>query len=69
MSISSVIVRDFDLKGISIAPGEADPPLVVDPDAMLPFAAPLQLFQAIARRHAKILERDRAMKDQELPPR
>jgi len=53
---SSVIVRDFDLKGISIAPKEADPPLVVDPDAVLSLAAPLKFLQAIARRHAKILK-------------
>jgi len=48
---SSVIV-----KGISIAPREADPPLVVDPDAVLSLAAPLKFLQAIARRHAKILK-------------
>jgi hypothetical protein len=46
-----VIVRDFDFESITIAPDEADPPLVIDADAVLAFPTSLQLFQPIARRH------------------
>jgi hypothetical protein len=37
-------------------PNETNPPLAVDPDAVLPFAIPFQGFQAIARRNAQIFE-------------
>src|SRR5262245_61459447 len=69
MSITSVIVSDLDLKSVPIPPREADPPPVVDPDGVLPLAAPLQRLQVVARRHAKILKRNRPMEDQEFPPR
>ena len=68
-SASSVIIGDLNLKGIAVAPGETDPPLIVDADAVLSFAAPFQLFQPVSGRHAKILKRDGPMQDQELPPR
>jgi hypothetical protein len=64
-----VIVGYLDLESIAIAPGEADPPLVVDSYAVLSLAAPLQLLQAIARRHPKILRRNCPVKDQELSSR
>jgi hypothetical protein len=64
-----VIVGYLDLKCIAIAPGETDPPLVVDPDTVLSLAAPLQFLQAIARRHPKIPNRRCSVKDQELSPR
>jgi hypothetical protein len=57
-SASSVIVGNLNLKGIAVAPGETDPPLIVDADAVLSFAAPFQLFQPVSERHAKILKRD-----------
>ena len=56
MSVSSVIVRDLDLKGVSITPPEANPPLVVDTDAKLALASALQLLQTITRWDAEILE-------------
>jgi hypothetical protein len=37
-SISSVIVNHFDLVGAAGRPAKADAPLIVDPDAVLPFA-------------------------------
>ena len=51
-----MIVDDFDLKGVSVAPAEADPPLVVDPDAVLPFALARQAFQPIAWRGREIVQ-------------
>jgi hypothetical protein len=33
-----MVVHDLDFKGVSINPLEADAPLVVDPNAVLPLA-------------------------------
>jgi len=62
MFAPSVVVGDLDVEGVSFTPDEADSPLVVDPDAVLPFAIPLQLFQPIPGRHSEVLERTRAVK-------
>ena len=45
-----MVVDDFHVvrAGASLQPFETDPPLVVDPDAPLSFAAPLQGFQPVA---------------------
>jgi hypothetical protein len=64
-----VIVSYLNTESIAFVPGEANPPLVVDSYAVLFRAAPLQLLQAIARGHPKILKRDRPVKHQELSPR
>src|ERR1700751_1034524 len=44
-----VVVDQLDVPRACGAPGEADPPLVVDPDAVLAGAVAGQLFQAVAR--------------------
>jgi hypothetical protein len=46
---SLVIVNDLNFVGVSIPPGETKSPLVVDANAVLSFASPMQRFQAIAR--------------------
>jgi hypothetical protein len=50
---SSVVVHDLDVVGAVRRPPEADPPLVVDPDAVLPVAVTPQRFEAVARRDAQ----------------
>jgi len=37
-----VVVRDFDIKSVSIFPFEANPKLIINPDAELAFAVCLQ---------------------------
>jgi hypothetical protein len=49
-----VIIYNFDIVGIAIAPDKADAPLVVDADTVLPFAIASQRFQVIARRRPQI---------------
>jgi len=49
-----VIVDDFDVMRIAIAPAEADAPLAVDADAVLSFAIALQRFQPVARRRLQV---------------
>jgi hypothetical protein len=41
-----VVVHDLDTFRTSVGPGEADPPLVVDPDAVLAPSVALQRLQA-----------------------
>lgn len=43
-----MVVCYFNVIGISVFPVKADAPLIVDPDAMLPFAIALQGLQPVA---------------------
>jgi hypothetical protein len=45
-----VIVDNLDFMRVTIAPAQADPPLVVDADAVLSFSVAGQALQTIARR-------------------
>ena len=49
-----MIVGDFHIQGIAVSPAEADPPLIVDPDAVLTLSIPGQLFKAIPGRNSQI---------------
>jgi hypothetical protein len=51
-----VVVNDLDLLGTRRRPGEADPPLLVDPNAVLSDTITTERLQPIARRHAKVLQ-------------
>jgi hypothetical protein len=51
-----VVVNDLDVPRFTVSPNEANPPLIVNPNAVLTLAIPVQRFQAIARRHAEIVE-------------
>jgi hypothetical protein len=45
-----VIVDDFHFVTIAIAPNKTDPPLIVDPNRVLPFTVSMQCFQLISGR-------------------
>jgi hypothetical protein len=49
-----MVVDDRDILGRSFLPAKADPPLPVDPDAILPASLALQGLEPIAGRHAQI---------------
>jgi hypothetical protein len=49
-----VVIRNFHIVGIAIAPDKANAPLVVDADAVLSFPIAFQYFQMIARRRLQI---------------
>src|SRR5882757_8133642 len=51
-----VVVDDFDMRRSSLIPDETYPPLIVDPDRMLPLPVRLQGFKSIARWNAEIAE-------------
>jgi hypothetical protein len=61
-----VVVNDFDLFRASFAPGEADPELVVDTNAVLAMAVTPERLQAVAWRNAQIVETACGIKDGEL---
>ena len=51
-----MVVNDFDFGGPCLGPLEADPVLVVDPDAVLPLPVYLQRLEPIPRRHPEIVQ-------------
>ena len=51
-----MIIDDFDIYHTGLRPAEADPPLVVYPDGVLPLPIALQGFQPVARRRPQILQ-------------
>ena len=51
-----MVVNDLDLVCIAILPSEANAPLIVDPDTVLPSALTSKLLEAISWRDAQILE-------------
>jgi hypothetical protein len=53
---SSVVVHDLDVLGAAGGPGEADPPLVVDPDAVLTSTVIVESPQPVARWRPEIVE-------------
>lgn len=63
-----MVVGDLDFKGIRVAPDEADSPLVIDPNTVLSLPLSLQRFETVARRDAKVLQRNRSVQQQELSP-
>ena len=63
-----VVIHDLNVMRIAVAPGEADTPLVIDPNAIRSGAAALQQFKLVSRRHAKVLQPRSPMQVQELPP-
>ncbi len=50
----SVVIRDFHIVSVPVAPFEADSILIVDPDAVLIGAITFQAFQSIARQSGEI---------------
>ena len=51
-----VIIDDLDVKGVTLTPPETDPPLLVDPDAVLALAIVFQSLELIRARNRKILQ-------------
>src|SRR5262245_58739344 len=68
-SASSVVVDDLDVMGVALSPNEADPPLVVDPDAVLARPVRRQRLQPVAGRHREVGQPPRLVEVAELPPR
>jgi hypothetical protein len=64
-----VIIHNLDLRRVAIVPRKANPPLVVDADAMPALAFPGQRFQPVARRHSQIIQTPRPVQVFQFAPR
>jgi hypothetical protein len=51
-----MVFNDLHILGTISYPAEADPPLIVDPDALLPLTVATQSLQSIAGRNAQVIE-------------
>ena len=56
IDVGSVIINDLNVVGIAVVPSKADPPLIVDPDAVLTGSVALELLEPISWRHSQIIE-------------
>jgi hypothetical protein len=63
-----VIVHDFHVVSVTLSPHEAETPLLVDPNAVLPLSAAMQCFQAIAGRSCQIAQFGGAVQLPEFSP-
>lgn len=51
-----MIIDNFHFVGLSLAPAEADPPLVVDLDTVLAIALAAKLLEAISWREPQVIQ-------------
>jgi len=52
-----VVVGNLDIDSIPLIPAKADAVLIVDPDAVLPFAASFERFQPVSGKQGQVAER------------
>jgi hypothetical protein len=62
-----VVIHDFDVVGVTTSPSEADPPLVVDPDAVLALPITPQQLQPVARWDPQVVQPVSSVQHPELP--
>jgi hypothetical protein len=63
----SVVIDDFNIMGSVGFPEEANAPLIVNADGVLPFAVALEGFQSVAGRDGKVAEFGDGMELGEFP--
>jgi hypothetical protein len=63
-----MIIEDLDVPGRSVVPFETNSPLIVDPNAVLSASIPVQGFNPIARRNAKIVHATCRIHSEKLRP-
>jgi len=61
-----MIIDDLHLERVAVPPDEAEPPLIVDSDAVLTRAVAAERFQSVPRRVTKVNERTGVVKLHEL---
>ncbi len=55
---SSVVIRDLNIFGTGTRPAQADPPLVVDPNAALAGPVAFEYYQVIAGKTPQVVQDD-----------
>jgi hypothetical protein len=61
-----MIIRHFHIVRVPASPSKANAPLIVDANAMLAFAIPLEFFESISGRDAQVPESLCRIEDQQL---
>ncbi len=61
-----MVIDDLHVAGVVVSPAEADPPLIVDPDAVLALPVACQCLQPVPRGYPEILQRYRGIQQVEL---
>lgn len=61
-----MVVDQLDILCTTVLPHEADPPLVVDPDAVLPLAVTLELLETVTRWDSEIFDVRRSVEQLQL---
>ena len=51
-----MIIHNFDVADIITFPLETNPPLIIDPDAVLPGPIPAEFFQPVGRRDPQVVD-------------
>ena len=51
-----MVIHDFHVVGIPIAPDKADATLIVDANVVLPFAVSVESFKTVPRRRRQVAE-------------
>ena len=51
-----MVINDLNIKGVSVTPNEAQPPLIIDPYTMLTRSLSFQLLKMIRGRNPKGIE-------------
>jgi len=64
-----MVIHDLDVLCVPIAPYEADPPLVIDTNTVLAFAAAFQGFQSVRGGEAEIIQAESSINGVELHKR
>jgi hypothetical protein len=67
--LGSMVINNFNRVRIAVFPGEADAPLIIYSDAVLPGPFTFQGFQAIGGRHTHILQSFSAVELQQFAKR
>lgn len=62
-----MVIDNLNVGGISRAPAEADPPLLVDADAVLPLSVTPELLESVAGGEPQIVEDHGSIKHPEFP--
>jgi hypothetical protein len=57
-----MVINDFNVKGMSVFPAEAHPPLIINTDAVLPSSITFEQFQPIVRRNSQVIYTARPIK-------
>jgi len=64
-----MIIYDFNIVSVSLAPTEADTPLVIDPNAVLSLPVSSQFLKAISWRDKKVIQLLRCIQQEQFPLR